>query len=286
MGKALKSIRCQQRKWAGEENISPKGYRRKLKDNLFQNLDNRTRRDFERADGNELYGKMNAVHSSSALACNFFDYWRVREMDSLAHAMDIKENIDSIGFEKPFRTGLRRTPPHLDVVFCLSDQTIFAIESKFTEPYDKSKRKNDFAESYFPSGKKLWKEKELVLCQGVAEKMHKSQLRYQHLDAAQLLKHMLGLANSKGTGEPMCYKNWTFLYLWFNPGGPEAECHEKEIKQFISEVSRGGKVGGGGKIRVMTYQNLFKRLPKKLGDSHKEYQAYKYYLDQRYSLGK
>ena len=111
--------------------------------------------------------------------------------------------------------------------------------------------------------------------------MHKSQLRYQHLDAAQLLKHMLGLANSRGTGEPMCYKNWTLLYLWFNPGGPEAEHHEKEIKQFIGEVSRGGKVGGGGKIRAMTYQNLFEELSQKLGDLHKEY---KNYLIQRYAF--
>jgi len=282
MGKTLNSIKNQQSKWADKEEIeiSSKGYCWGLEKNLFQNLDEDggTRHDFEDAGGGELYGKMNAVHSSSALACNFFDYWRNREKIHVAHALGIKEEVSRIEFEKSFRTGLRGTPPHLDVVFTFLGQAIFAIESKFTEPYDKGKSKNDFAKSYFPNEEKLWEKAGLDLCQGVAEKMHRAQLRYQHLDAAQLLKHMLGLAKwGKESG-----KNWTLLYLWFNPGelgGAEAKRHKCEIKRFICAVSHDGKVGGGGKIRAMTYQELFANLSRELDAAHEAYRAY---LAQRY----
>jgi len=276
MSEALKSIKCQQKKWAGEENMSPKGYRRKLKDNLFQNLDERTRRDFEKADGGELYGKMNAVHSSSALVCNFFDYWRNRVNTFLAGAMGIEERINSIEFEKKFRTGMKGTPPHLDVVFTLSNQTIFAIESKFTESYHRNKSKNEFAKSYFSDGKKLWKEKELDRCQAEAKRIRESPSRYHHLGAAQLLKHMLGLAKWGKESE----KNWTLLYLWFNPGGPESDRHEEEIERFTEAVCRDdGKVSDHGEFCTMTYQELFEKLSKKLGSSHGDYREY---LAQRY----
>lgn len=49
-----------------------------LDDNLFQPLLPDVRAAFRAADGNELNGcpaKMQAVHSSSALAVNLFQYW-------------------------------------------------------------------------------------------------------------------------------------------------------------------------------------------------------------------
>lgn len=264
--------------------ISSKGYCREPERNLFQNLDEDgcTRRDFEDAGGGELYGKMNAVHSSSALACNFFDYWRSREKTALARAMGIKE-IDSVEFEKKFRTGMKGTPPHLDVVFTLSDQTIFAIESKFIEPFDGSKNKKVVGASYFSDGREgnngRWSQLGLPRCQKLAECLREKHC-YKYLDVAQLLKHILGIANSRGTGDPMCYENWTLLYLWFNPGGPEADRHEDEIERFAKAIRRDdGKVGDHGEFRAMTYQELFERLSKRLGASHDDYREY---LAQRY----
>lgn len=276
MGEALKRIRCQQRKWAGEEEIgiSSKDYCRKLKDNLFQNLDKDTRHDFEDGDGNELYGNMNAIHSSSALVCNFFDYWRGKNSASLADALGAGK-VRRICFEHKFPTGMSK--PNLDVVLFCDDGTVFAIESKFAEPF-RGKKKNSL-KKYFSRESEIWKNSDLDRCQDIAQKLHNGELRFRHLDAAQLLKHMLGLAKwGKESG-----KNWTLLYLWFNPGelgGSEAKCHECEIKQFINEVSHDGlNVGGGGTICTMTYQVLFRKLFRELGDSHKEY---KKYLCQRY----
>ena len=45
---------------------------------LFEPLERTVREDFEKGDGNELKGhpaKMQAVHSSSALSVNIFQYW-------------------------------------------------------------------------------------------------------------------------------------------------------------------------------------------------------------------
>ncbi len=52
-----------------------------LQDNLFEPLLPEVRQEFENGDGGELSadtndGNMYAVHSSSALCCNVFHYWR------------------------------------------------------------------------------------------------------------------------------------------------------------------------------------------------------------------
>ena len=87
---------------------------------------------------------------------------------------------------------------------------------------------------------------------------------------------MLGLAK---WGEESG-KNWALLYLWFNPGEPEADSHEDEIERFANAVRRDdGRVGDRGEFRAMTYQELFKELSKKLDASHEEYREY---LTQRY----
>jgi len=281
MSEALKHIKCQQRKWAGEENVSPKGYRRKLKDNLFQNLNARTRREFDLADGNELYGNMNATHSSSALVCNFFDYWRgVENFSPLADALRFDADIIDIKFEMKFDHGLcsKYRRPNLDVVLADSNRNILAIESKFAEPFSGSKNNEVVKSEYFSDGKEgdngRWSKLELSGCQKLAESLRQKHC-YKHLDAAQLLKHMLGLAYSRGTGEPMHYENWTLIYLWFNPGGPEADRHEEEIEKFSKAIRRDdGKVGDHGEFRAMTYQDLFEKLSKRLDSSHEGYREY------------
>src|SRR5262245_24926477 len=53
-----------------------------LTDNLFEQLTDEAKQEFEEGDGGELLrgrpfdGNMFALHSSSALACNLFHYWR------------------------------------------------------------------------------------------------------------------------------------------------------------------------------------------------------------------
>ena len=213
---------------------------------------------------------MRALHSSSALVCNFFDYWRNQDKSALADALGIKQRITRIAFEKKFPTGLHGTPPHLDVVLTLSNETLVAVESKFLESYYAGKNKNLLRASYLPDATELWSQKGLPHCQQLAKNLHHKHFKY--LDAAQLLKHMLGLANDEHK------RQWKLWYLWFNPGGSAGEEHQKEIEQFIDAVN-----GDGEKVRAITYQSVFNRLSKKLGDQHA---GYKDYLAKRYFQNK
>jgi len=274
-------IKARQINWAEEQGIEFDQDNRclRLEDNLcLRKINPETRREIKQGDGGELEKdggrrpRMHSLYSSTALACNFFDYWRgVEDSSPLAEASKFHAKIHDIEFERKFDHKVSSRWPNLDLVLTDSNQTLLAIESKFTEPFSGSNNKNYLKQAYFSGGKKRWSELGLSGCQKLAKELGQEHC-YEHLDAAQLLKHMLGLAN--------CEKDWTLLYLWFNPGGPEAECHREEIEQFIDEVSRdGGKVGGGGVIRAMTYQDLFKSMSENLDGKH---EAYRKYLEERY----
>ena len=85
---AREYILSKQIQWAHRNNIvligsknnkGRKAYTQKLDDNLFEPLMPEVKSDFEDADGGELSGnpcKMQAVHSSSALGVNIFQYWK------------------------------------------------------------------------------------------------------------------------------------------------------------------------------------------------------------------
>lgn len=105
-----------------------------------------SRRDLAGGDGSELgkgggRGKIQALHSSAALACNFFDYWRGRDLGLLSRALGISVRLCAVAFEQKFPTRLGGIAPNLDVVLYGCDGSLFAVESKFTEPFTKSKTK-------------------------------------------------------------------------------------------------------------------------------------------------
>jgi len=62
-----------------KSNKGRKAYTKKLDDNLFEPLMPKVKSSFNQGDGGELTGnpcKMQAVHSSSALGVNIFQYWK------------------------------------------------------------------------------------------------------------------------------------------------------------------------------------------------------------------
>jgi len=73
----------QQCQWAEALGLKPdaRGYLATVEGNLLQPLNESTRKAFENGSGSELQdtpsrpAKMRALHSSSALAVNFFDSW-------------------------------------------------------------------------------------------------------------------------------------------------------------------------------------------------------------------
>ena len=253
---AEQEIRNAQQDWATSKGIpfDSRGYVRQVEGNLYQPLSHRARLAFERGAGSELSGHMRALHSSSALAVNFFDYWTDRDRTPIPSALGIYPDAgDELGFEAQFRTVLRRTPPHLDIAITLSTGFVVAIEGKFTEHLKRSlKGKSNFTKSYFPKSGGLWSGKDLSACQALAEELWAEQLsgsrqRFEYLAPRQLLKHALGLATRLGN-------RFNLFYLYYDWPGQEPEAHRREIDLF-NEL-----VGDEIRFKALTYQEVFERL--------------------------
>lgn len=274
-------VTAQQKSWATAAGIEfdAAGYALALDDNLAVPLSKDTRAEFAAGDGREMgedgtRGKMQALHSSSALACNVFEYWRHGDKRPLAEALGVGAGISSVEFEHKFATRLRGNAPNLDVVLGLSDDSIVAIESKFLEPYS-SPHASGFKPKYFEDPAGEWSRRGLAGCQGVAEQIQAGNVAFRWLNAEQLLKHALGLANSK--------TQWMLWYVWFHPGSPEGAEHAIEAETF-SQLVREDGIG----FRSVTYQDLYRRLRQTCGGEYGDYLRYlgdRYFSDQAADLG-
>ncbi len=166
--------------------MAPNGRVRNPDDNFFASLHPESRQEILEGDGNELgtpdeAGKIFSLWSSTALACNVFDYWRERSVTPVLRALSLKgETYNSLRFEQQFPTGVRSARANLDVVFRGSGSACLpiAIESKFTEPYQ-SGNKACLRPSYF-GNPQTWKG--LPECRSLAEGLTTS-IRFDFLDA-------------------------------------------------------------------------------------------------------
>jgi Restriction Endonuclease associating with ARP len=262
------AVKAAQRAWATQSGraIDKDGYCGCVDDNIFQGLSVGARKDFESGDGTELgtrgaRGKIQALHSSSALACNWFDYWRGRDMTPLTRAFGALDAFCGVALEQKFSTRVGGIGPNIDVVVKSADGTLFAIESKFGEPYTRSKTKTYLKPRYYRDGLSLWTEAGLPACQSVAGDLQAGRHGYRVLDVAQLPKHMLALAVSG-------YR-WALCCIWFEIPGTVAEQHRKELKDFTSQLGP-----EAAHFSALTYQDLFGRMTHSVGDEHAEYMAY------------
>ena len=214
--------------------------------------------------------KMAALHSSSALAVNAFDYWSGKVLSPIAAALGIRQNPSHFAFEAQFPTGLGGTPPNLDVAFSYPDGQVLGLESKFTEWLaPKPRNKQHFKAKYFPDGSLLWSQAGLPRAQLLAAAMHAQERAFHHLDAAQLLKHMLGLAMA-APGQSSLY------YLYFDCLGHESSAHLAEIEAFADDI------GSDMPFYHASYQQFFSRLTAALGEEDRPYMDY---VSQRYCQG-
>ena len=267
---SIPSVIQQQLLWARSKGFEPKNaYMMSLADNLRQQLSDGALQDFERGNGGELRErgirppKMHALRSSAALSANVFDYWRSHDPAPLQQALGLHDKITRISFEEHFPTGLKGSPPNVDVLLKLEGHHYVAIESKFTEWL--SQRERTLDPKYFPPGEELWTEQELPNCQALAIGFMDA-APFKYLDAPQLLKHALGLARKKsGTFE--------LYYIYFDWNCPEGAVHADEVARF------GDLVGEEIRFRTMTYQELFKRLDH---TARPDDSAYLEYLHARY----
>jgi hypothetical protein len=266
-------IKARQRLWAHRSGriLNDKGYCGCIDDNLFAPLSDAARRNFKDGGGGELGeppepGKIQAVHSSSALACNWFDYWRERDFSALSTAFGVPDPFVTMQLEAHVPTGMRGADANLDVLLTTANGSLYAIESKFTEPYTSSTSKGVLKPQYFASGRSRWTEVGLPGCQAVAEQLRAGETDFKALDVAQLLKHMLALAR---TGN-----RWTLCCLWYEVPGAVADAHRKDLSTFTTQIG-----GDAAHFTALTYQDLFARMEEAVGAEHAGYMAY---LRERY----
>lgn len=262
-----------QRKWAAARGIRPdaKGYTQTVGENLFQPLTTATRAEFESGAGSETDVKMRALHSSSALVCNVFDYWRNQlllgqSLAALTTALGAPDSVKQVQFEQIYRTGLSGNSPTLDVVLRGNESKPFLIESKFAEPYERHSTEGAFRNSYFPNSGELWGKYGLTRCEALAKKINANQEQFPRLNAPQLLKHILGVVNT-------FQKDFTLLYLWYDYPSSEAAEHRAEVETFMLRLN--GEID----FRAMTYQELFKNMQaaSAIDSAHLAYLAERYF---------
>lgn len=165
--------------------IDEQGYTASFADNLVPCVEIADfEADLAQGSGDELGGKFRAAYSTCALAVNCF-------APSRRNLSDLRvcgaRGFASFTFEKKCPTGLRGTPPNLDVLLERSDRVV-AIESKCTEHL--SAHTARFSSAYLTGIHDARREsgwyRELL-------RLVDAPRAYRWLNAAQLIKHALGL---------------------------------------------------------------------------------------------
>jgi hypothetical protein len=276
-----RSIKRQQRQWAKARgiDIDQHGYVIHPESNLLAPLSPTFESALIAAGGGELQEqrsrppKIRALHSSAVLAINIFQYWERRTGYELSRALGFDAALVDVRIEQQFSSGLRGTPPTLDVVLSLADGRSIAIESKFTEWMTRKRPKlAHFREKYLADGADLWAGRGLHECQALAREIADDKEEFRQLDALQLLKHALGLATSGPSRFSLCY-----LYYEDDEtsaaGARHRTRHRTEIRRFADRID--SALG----FRALTYQTLFKALSEipGVGDSYLEYLRARYF---------
>ena len=210
------------------EGFEERGYVADFRDNLLPLV---APEDFEsdlkQGKGKELAGKFLAIHSSSALAVNCFAPFRRRTSDLV---LPVRGRFEQLRFEQKCPIGLRGTPPHLDVLLSGS-AGIVGIESKLTEHLEEQ-GSADFRPAYqtiIDERSEQGYFRELQELVGLPDK-------YVWLDAAQLIKHALGLANVFRD-----QRRVMLLYVYWEPVNaesfPQFQEHRREIDVFAEAVA-------------------------------------------------
>lgn len=281
-------IQLKQQNWAKRKglklvggtipNSGEKKYLNDINLNIFnQHLSEETKENFDEGDGNERkdnktrLAKMKALHSSSALPVNVFQYWQEKDVSPILNACKLIDKRpfnsvtlpNAVRFEQKFEICDNKKDfpkkPNLDVVIKYNNN-VYAIESKFTEPYNgKSKALREVYKS--AQLDKLWKG--IPNLQKLANLISPDNSEFKYLDAAQLIKHILGLKKAhKKSG-------FTLLYLWYDVIGKDGAAHREEIEQF-AKIAK----SDGIKFRHITYQEVIIYLSKEFYVGNEDYINY------------
>lgn len=281
--KGIDYIQTKQILWAKRNNLRLFGsqgnkglpiYTETLDHNLFEPLSKENKVQFEAGDGGEINNtsyrpaKMRALHSSSAIGVNIFQYWdKIHKVYQIANACRLcnKDNPSSIKviFEKKFKID-KAFPfcPNIDVVIVNSDKSlhkVFAIECKFSEAYGGYGHSG--VDPKYMELKTLWKDIPNIFEH--AKSISPDDKDFKYLHPAQLIKHILGLKKEYGK------RAFRLLYLWYDVHGEESYMHQKEIEKFTEIVK-----ADGVKFSSISYQKLITNLSKVYYDGNEKYINY------------
>ena len=253
-----------------------RAYTPSLEQNLFEPLDHHVHECFRKGDGAEIFckngnpAKMQAVHSSSALSVNIFQYWqKIGQVSTIAAVCDLcrrGSNVsEKIVFEEKFKISEKfQYSPNIDVVIHNSNSTkfkLFAIECKFSESY--TGRRNQGLKPEYLRIDSIWDG--IPRIRDLAQTICPNDEEFHHLHPAQLIKHILGLKCAEGIGKD----GFRLLYLWYDVFGREGAVHREEIERFSNVVK-----SDGVKFHAMSYQELIVKLSKECRAENGEYIEY------------
>jgi hypothetical protein len=260
-----------------------------LNDNLFTELSDVSKNEFEAAKGGELkekveyveLPKMHALHSSSALCVNIFEYWRKKnDYDMLSSALGITSEIKEMHYEGKDNNLIHKfiifkyahEHPHPDTYFECADGTFIAIELKFTEPFAVTKKKMDldnFRKSF------LWDKYNKGNPSRIWDKFpqlwnfYSSNIatEYHFLDHIQLTKHLLALANIT--------RKCHLIYLYY-----PLDCSDEfdsDKKTFDEEINKYTQIltKDNVKFTAISYKELVDNFSKYIKDEEDKKYLYK-----------
>ncbi len=208
------------------------GYAPSPEDTLLPGLAEAAEVEFRGGSGDEWRRKIRAPHSSSALAANVFLPFRVFDRLSELHLPGLGAGFGTLRLEGRVPSGLSRAnAPNLDVLLT-GERLAVGVESKLIEPL--SPHAARFSPRYRDEAVGAWRDgpwfHEMLRLMKAAD-------AYRHLDAAQLVKHAFGLANTFPDARPM------LVYLFWEPADPACDPaftrHRDEVADFAGRVAGG-----------------------------------------------
>ena len=214
-------------------------------------------RDIARGDGNEMLWErkeqalrppaLHSIFSSCGLALNAFGPWRVKpeSLELLGES-----NYRELRFEvklRIFPDG--RRSPNLDVVLSDSER-LTAVESKLTEHLTGGQHAA-FKPSYeevISRAHESW--------QTLYERLKRAPDAFNYLDAAQLVRHYLGIKTQTASGGAHAGKRPVLVYLYWEPSNAAelqpCRTHAEEIRDLATHVKDPDL-----SFRVLTYRELW-----------------------------
>ncbi|MBC7523282.1 MAG: hypothetical protein H7239_02430 [Flavobacterium sp.] len=226
------------------EIANEKGYLNHFTDNLISTIildDFKT--DLENGDGNELYGKFQALHSSSALGVNFFGFFK-RNLDKFTVFGEKDFNVNA-QFEKKLPTGMSR-PPNLDF-YLENENYVIGFESKFLETL--SRKKPEISKAYSDELLSIVDEGFKNIISHYRKNNEKS-----YLDTAQLIKHSIGLIKNKGN------KKAKLIYIYWEPLNAKEFSQYQQHRIELDEFSKLIKCVNGIEFHHTTYLEFYNQF--------------------------